>query len=46
MIQVLIAPALIVGLVIAFATSIFVGRVAARAIKRAGVDDALPPSQE
>ena len=36
----------IVGLVIAFATSIYVGRVAARAIKRAGVDDALPPSQE
>ena len=36
----------IVGLVIAFATSIFVGRVAARAIKRAGVDDALPHSEE
>ncbi|HEY8849886.1 MAG TPA: TVP38/TMEM64 family protein [Thermoanaerobaculia bacterium] len=36
----------IVGLVIAFATSIFVGRVAARAIKRAGVDDALPSTPE
>jgi len=36
----------IAGLVIAFATSIFVGRVAARAIKRAGVDDALPTTPE